>query len=137
MHERGAIRNRQIAMQIRDFTGLRFGKITPTDIDGFLDFGDRLFIFIEGKRTGAPISYGQGLAMSRLVDACHCPPRRTAVALIVDHPAGEADIDYAIATVRTYRLGGKWRQPMAPITLRAAIDRFIAIAEKPRLRAVK
>ena len=48
MAERGVIRNRQFAQQLRDFSGLRFGKITPTDIDGFMDFGDRLFVVLEG-----------------------------------------------------------------------------------------
>lgn len=138
MAERGAICNRQLAMQIRDFTGLRFGKITPTDIDGFLEFGDRLFVFIEGKRTGAPLSFGQALALARLTDACHCPPRRFAVAIIVDHPPSEEDIDYATATVRSYRWGGEWRNPMQKaVTLRAAIDRFLAMSQRPALRVVK
>lgn len=136
-YERGAIRNRKIAMQIRDFTGLRFGNITPTDIDGFLEFNDRIFIFIEGKRTGAPLSNGQALALARLADAIHCPPRRYAVTIIIDHEPTVDDIDYANATVRAYRWGGQWRKLMqAGITLRAAIDRFIAMANKPSLRVV-
>ena len=34
--DRGKIRNRECAGQLKDFSGLRFGKITPTDIDGFV-----------------------------------------------------------------------------------------------------
>lgn len=128
---RGVIRNRSLAMQIRDFSGLAYGKITPTDIDGFLEFGDRLFIFIEGKRDGTPLSYGQTLALARLADACHIPPRRYATAIIVDHPSGESDIDYATATVRTWRWGGEWRKPLQRgITLRAAIDRLMALTKR-------
>lgn len=127
----------ELITEIRDFTGLRFGNITPTDIDGFLEFNDRIFIFIEGKRTGAPLSNGQALALARLADAIHCPPRRYAVTIIIDHEPTVDDIDYANATVRAYRWGGQWRKLMqAGITLRAAIDRFIAMANKPSLRVV-
>ena len=137
MHERGVIRNRQLAMQIRDFSGLRFGKITPTDIDGFLEFGDRLFVFIEGKRDGAPLSGGQMLALARLADACHMPPRRIATAIVVDHATGPEDIDYANATVRTLRWDGKWVRPLQRgITLRAAIDRLLALSQRPALKVV-
>lgn len=138
MHERGAIRNRQLAMQIRDFTGLRFGKITPTDIDAFLEFGDRLFVLIEGKRDGAPVAYGQMLALARLADACHCPPRRYATAIVVDHTTSSEDIDYATATVRTWRWGGEWRQPLQRgIKLRAAIDRLLAMSQRANLKVIK
>ena len=134
MTERGAIRNRQLAMQIRDFTGLRFGKITPTDIDGFLEFGDRLFVLIEGKRDGSPLAYGQMLAIARLADACHAPPRRYATTIIVDHPTTDDDIVYADAVVRLYRWDGKWVYPkQTGITLRKAIDELLNIIHKPPL----
>ena len=131
MPERGAIRNRKLAMQIRDFTGLCFGKITPTDIDGFLEFGDRLFVLIEGKRDGAPLAYGQMLAIGRLADACHSPPKRFATAIVVDHPTTEDDIVYAKAIVRVYRWDGKWVTPKQGITLRKAIDNLLTIIHKP------
>lgn len=137
-HERGAIRNREVAQRIADFRGLRWGQITPTDLDGFVEFGDRLFVAFEGKSTGAPMAHGQMLALARLVDACHCPPRRYAAAIVVDYPAGEGDIDYAAAVVRIWRWAGQWRQPMKRgITLRAAIDRLMAVAQRPSLKVVK
>jgi hypothetical protein len=136
MSERGVIRNRAAAQQIKDFSGLRYGKITPTDIDGFIDFGDRLFVLIEGKFNGAILSGGQMLALQRLTDACHCPPRRYAVAFIVDHYQQGADVDYANATVRTYRWGGTWRNPLqAGLTLGVAIERMRKFAQPVRLVA--
>lgn len=140
MSERGVIRNREFAQQIRDFSGLRFGKITPTDIDAFLDFGDRLFVIIEGKHAGATLPHGQQLAIARLVDACHCPPRRIATAIIVDH-YGSGDIDYAVCSVRAYRWAGVWRNPLRKrMQLREAVDRMKAMSERmlrPDLRIVK
>jgi hypothetical protein len=141
MVERGVIRNRAFAQQIKDFSGLRFDKITPTDIDGFMDFGDRLFVLIEGKHAGSILQTGQRLALERLVDACHCPPRRVAVCLIVDHfDAATADVDYAGCTVRTMRWNGKWVPPMQKgILLRQAVERLKGYSEnmqRARLRVV-
>jgi len=138
----GVIRNREFARQIKDFSGLRFGQITPTDIDGFMDFGDRLFIVIEGKHSGTMLKTGQRLALERLVDACHCPPRRIAVAIVIDHfDESEHDVDYSKCSVRTMRWNGKWVAPLERgITCRRAIERLIAMSEnmqKPKLRVIE
>jgi len=137
----GVIRNREFARQIKDFSGLRFGQITPTDIDGFMDFGDRLFVVIEGKHAGSMLKTGQRLALERLVDACHCPPRRIAVAIVIDHiDESSVDVDYATCTVRTIRWNGKWVSPMEKgITCRRAIERLHAMSEnmkKPVFKVV-
>lgn len=131
MAERGVIRNRQFAQQLRDFSGLRFGNITPTDIDGFMDFGDRLFVVLEGKHAGSQLQTGQRLALERLVDACHCPPRRVAAALILDHvEAPDEDVDFGACVVRSMRWFGRWVRPLtAGITCRAAIERLKAYSD--------
>lgn len=129
--QRGVIQNRARKQQIADMSGLRFNKITPTDLDGFLDFDNRLFVFIEGKFIATPVLYGQQLAIDRLCDACHQPPLRYAFAIIADHhhPADE-DIDFSSMTVRTIRQNGKWSAPMLKgLTVRAAIDRMVAFVE--------
>ena len=141
MLERGVIRNRQFAQQLRDFSGLRFGKITPTDIDGFMDFGDRLFVILEGKHHGSQIQTGQRLALERLVDACHCPPRRVAVALILDHvETPDQDVDFGACLVRSMRWNGAWvPQHHKQITCRKAIERLLEYSENmqiARLRVV-
>ena len=129
--QRGVIQNRARKQQIADMSGLRFQKITPTDLDGFLDFDDRLFVFIEGKFIATPVLLGQQIAIDRLCDACHNAPHRYAFAIIADHhhPSSE-DIDFARMTVRSIRQNGKWRQPMQKdLTVRAAIDRMVASVE--------
>lgn len=52
--QRGIIRHRRRRLQVNDFSVLRYGRITPTDIDGFLDFGGRAFVFIELKHGDVP-----------------------------------------------------------------------------------
>lgn len=131
LEQRGIIQNRARKQQIADMSGLRYNKITPTDLDGFLDFGDRLFIFIEGKFIATPVLFGQGLSIDRLCDACHCPPRRYAFAIIADHhhPTNE-DIDFSQMTVRTIRQNRRWTQPMRDgLTVREAIDRMVSFVE--------
>lgn len=66
MHERGVIYNRERKKQIIDFRGMRYGSITPTDVDGFLDFGNKLFVYFEIKHDDAPLPYGQRLALERI-----------------------------------------------------------------------
>lgn len=121
--ERGVIRNRAHAAQIRDFSGLRYGKVTPTDIDAYVEFGGRLFVFVEAKYGTALLPYGQQLAIERLVDAIHNPPDRYAIAMVVSHNTQGDDVSYADARVQRFRWGGKWHVPAEEgISLRGALD---------------
>ena len=129
--QRGKIRNRERAKQLRDFTGLRFGRITPTDIDAFLEFGDVLFILIESKQEGAQLPYGQKTALERLCDAVQgtktpTNQERQAYILIVHHTTTETDqdVDYGASMVSSVRYKRKWCPPKEPITCRQAIDKI-------------
>jgi len=65
---RGVILNRARKQQIVDFSELQFfNKITPTDIDGSIDFNGALFVFIEIKYGNAPLPYGQRRHLEALV----------------------------------------------------------------------
>jgi hypothetical protein len=121
--DRGKIRNRTYAQQIRDFSGLRYGKITPTDIDAFLDFGNRIFVFIESKHGTAPLPYGQRLALERLCDACQSAHIESLL-LIASHNTSD-DINVSDLLVKQYRYKQKWSKPIAAISVRTAIDKFI------------
>ena len=103
------IRNDTFLQQIKDFSGLKFDSISPTDIDGFLDFGNKLFVFIETKFGDSQLQYGQRLALERLCDATHNPPSRNSIVLITRHDtqAGEK-IDLAESVVLQYRFDKKW-----------------------------
>lgn len=138
LQQRGIIQNRARKQQIADMSGLRFHKITPTDLDGFLDFDNRLFVFIEGKFIATPVLLGQQIAIDRLCDACNNPPNRFAIAIIADHshPSDE-DIDFAHMTVRAWRFRGQWRKPMVQgTTVRQAIDRMVAYVENKQGRVL-
>ena len=53
------IRNRELHSHFVDFTGLQFGKISPMDFDAFMEFNDKLFIFIETKYKVDKMPVGQ------------------------------------------------------------------------------
>lgn len=122
--ERGKVYHRKLAGQLRDFSGLRYGKITPTDIDGFIDFGNQLFVFMEAKVTGMDLPYGQRLALERLVDASTTEDQR-AIGIVCEHENRDGDIDFANCIVTELRWNRKWRKPGTLLTVRDAIDRTL------------
>lgn len=120
---RGVIRNRQFANQVKDFSGLRYGSITPTDIDGAIDFGNRVFVFIELKYGAGNIPCGQKLALERIADDLDCYGKPT-IAIVARHDS-DADIDVANCPVEQIRFRGKWILLANHHTVRYVIDRFL------------
>ena len=118
---RGKINNPKRAKQLHDFSGLRFKNITPTDIDGFVEFQDKLFVLMEAKAGGAPLPGGQRLAIERLCLAI-TQSGRTAVALILTHNIPpEQEIDFAKCIVVEYWRDGAWHKGKGG-TCRVAIE---------------
>ena len=78
------IKNHDRASQVIDFTGLRYKTITPTDIDGALEYHNKAFAFFEMKLEGAPCPRGQTLFLTRLVDAL-CETGKEAALFICRH----------------------------------------------------
>jgi len=112
---RGKIRNEKYAKQLRDFNGLKFGNITPTDIDGFIDFKNKVFIFLEFKYSDSEIPFGQKLALERLCDTCSL---KNAYVIICSHNnKADEQIDTANSIVKEVRFLKKWNIVKARITL--------------------
>ena len=131
------IRNRAQAAQLKRFDGLRWGRISPTDVDLFVEFGNRLFVVGECKYRNAQVPTGQRLGMERIVDAVTLPPHRYAALLILAHNTEDGDIDYAQTEVTRYRWLGEWKKPRREIVLVDAIDRLRRFVENScRLRLV-
>lgn len=102
---RGQIVFRDRARQIRDFSGLLFNTITPTDIDGLIEYHDKAYILIELKYGDSPISEGQKLALERLTDDLRKVGKLT-LCIIARHDNADPkdDIDVAQCIVSRYRL---------------------------------
>ncbi len=126
MDERGVIQHRERAKQIIDFSGLKYGKCTPTDIDGLIELGGKVFIFIEYKFSDTPIKRGQELAFERVVDIVN----KTKPTLLIHaqhfEPV-EKDIDAANAKVVRVRTDGRWfiEGWVVGSTVKEVVDKFI------------
>lgn len=120
------LHNREYAQQLKIFAGLKWGRISPTDIDAFLDFGDKLFVFVEVKHGASMPPIGQRIALERLCDACQNEARVSAV-LIAAHSTSE-DIHVKDLPVIRYRYLRQWRKPTSSITVHEAISKFRDIA---------
>lgn len=115
-------RNKDYGSQLKDFSGLTWGKISPTDIDGFLEFSGKLFIIIETKYDGAPMPYGQKLALERICDGLTHGDSH-AILILTKHNT-DGDIDMATTTVTAYRENANWFTEVPEVTLREMIDIF-------------
>lgn len=127
---RGTIQHRERARQIIDFSGIRYGNITPTDIDGFFEYHNRVFVFCEMKLTGAQLPDGQRMAIERLVDNLDYAGKHV-VAFVCDHDVEETaqDVVAAETIVRTIYYHGRWHLPTHEKTLKWWIDSFLNFAK--------
>lgn len=122
--ERGKIRNRDAGKQIIDYSGLRFNRITPTDIDGLIEYKGKAFIFYEFKYGDAPMPRGQMIALTRMVDAIQMGG--TPAILILGSHSNQAaeDIDAANAKARAIYWNGAWSGGCSR-TVRDVTDGFL------------
>jgi len=115
--------NREYARQIRDFSGLVIGTITPTDLDGLIEYKNRAFIFIETKHVGAEMPFGQKLALERLCDATTKSGKQS-VLFVTNHDC-DGDIDFANTRVVKFYYRSKWYLEKNEPVLSEMINRFI------------
>ncbi len=120
--ERGKIQHREYARQLRDFTGLKFGNKTPTDLDAFMDFGGKQFVFIEAKFREAEVPRGQLIALERVCDASQRGGVESLL-IICRHEIEGVDIDFANATVERTRRNFAWTEGTGK-TVRQVVDEF-------------
>jgi len=122
------IRHKERFDQFQSFANLKFGKLRPIDIDGFMEFRNKLFIFIESKTVNAPFSTGQRIALERLTDAIAVDPEKQSFCIVARHdtPAHE-EVDTGNSLVYSYRHGGKWHEvEMLGYTVRDFVESLIA-----------
>ena len=123
---RGVIQNRARKRQILNFEGMRYGKITPSDIDGLLDWSGNRFAWFELKLGDAQVPYGQNLALQNLNNALEDGGRRSAV-FVAQHGVFNCDEDVPVhlAYVRSIYSRHQWTIPQVQCTLRQAVDAFL------------
>ena len=107
--DRGIITYRKRAQQIIDYSGLRFGNITPTDVDGFIDYHGECFVLIEFKFRDKELPPAQKHALVALADSADRPT----MIIVAEHYVEdtEQDIPAGDCKVReSYVKGIGWRK---------------------------
>ena len=125
---RGAISHVARAQQINDFSGLLFGKITPTDIDGLIEYNNKAYVILEVKYDGKDLPFGQRLAIQRMVDDFRNSGKQ-ALALVVNHGIEDTSKHVPVADCMVRELyhskENRWRPPKQTMTARNIIDCFL------------
>lgn len=131
-NNRGRIQLRDRARQIVDFSGLRYGKITPTDLDGLIEYQSKAFVFYEYKYRDAKIPDGQRKALTRLVD-CLQKAGSPSVLFVCRHAVDDCaeDIQAARVIVDSLYYDGKWRKSKKNRTAKEYTDKFLKWANGP------
>ena len=110
------------AQQERDFSALRYGKITPTDIDAIIEYHDKGYIIIEVKLAGIDVQYGQYLALVRLCDDLQ-KNKPTILILARHNYPPDVAIDFSNCDVEKYRYDYKWVEWAGKV--KKLVDNFI------------
>lgn len=124
--ERGKIKNRNYANQVKDYSGLRYGNKTPTDIDGMLEYNNICYVFIETKFENASMPFGQKLALERL---CDDMSKVKPTLLIISSHNSVDDIDMANTTVTEYRYKGVWKPTKQETITKELVDYFVNMVQ--------
>lgn len=110
------------------FDGFRYGSITPTDIDGVIDYHDFVWVLFEAKLAGKDVPRGQRLALERLIQNAY-RARKHGIALIIEHEVDDCrkDVYAKDCMVREVYTTEKmqWRPPRYPITAKGMADAYI------------
>lgn len=129
---RGLIQYRERAKQLTQWGGIQLPKnITPSDIDGFIEYHNKIFIFYEVKGEGVDMPRGQEVALKRTVDALN-KAGKFSVLFVCEHNVSnpENDIDGADTIVRNIYVGGEGPYPGNGKTAKEATDIWVEYAKK-------
>ena len=128
-NNRGQIQFRERSRQVIDFSGLQYGNITPTDIDGLIEYKNKAYVIIEMKYGKAEMPKGQKLCIERMIND-FTSKGKLATAFLCEHNIEnpEDDIVASKAIVRSCYYNGHWRDD-GKRTLKSRLDLFVKFAD--------
>jgi hypothetical protein len=122
---RGVIRDKDRARQVRNFSGMLYGTITPTDIDGLIEYRNKCYVLFEEKFGDAKLPRGQELALERICDDLGA--KKPTIFIVASHNTEpEQDIDVANSQVVKFRFESRWYPIKNKMTTKELTTRFIA-----------
>jgi hypothetical protein len=128
--KRGDIRNEGFVKQINSFSGLlRRRGITPTDIDGLIDYNGKAFVILEGKFGNTTLPMGQKMALENLANAIQEGGRKVILMVFRHNVPIEQAIDVSSQNVSDYYFNYKWQKPCEEINVLEAVIKFEQFCE--------
>jgi len=137
-HIRGTIKYKKRYKQLISYEGLeRHRKITPMDIDGFIDYAGNAFFYMECKHESIyfekGLEPGQKKAIENLIES-HRIAGNLASAIIFTHHCNPDEIIIAKdMMVREIYFEHKWSCPKNGLTVLRAIERFENYCKKQNI----
>lgn len=104
---RGKIQNLEAFHQRILYDGIRYESITPTDIDGFFEYHNKLFVFYEFKYKNLDVPRGQLLALQRLCDGL-VDGGKQAILYLCTHSEKYTDVNAKECDVERYYYKREW-----------------------------
>ena len=131
MQIKGEINNRERAQQQRDYSGLLLGNITPTDIDGIIEYKNKGYIILELKHGDAKLPFGQRLALERLTDDLQRSGKPT-ICIIASHETNNTNIDIDVANshMQEVRFKSLWHLDSKGELVVYVVERFVKYLDK-------
>lgn len=125
MAAKGEIENPDYALQVRDFTGLRWMNITPSDLDAMVEYHDKAWVIIEMKHINSDgCSDGQELMLQRL----YTDLKKSGKAVLLVYARNSIEppypIPYALCLVEKYKYNDETVYP-EDMTVKKLIDSFL------------
>ena len=112
------------------FSKLKYGTITPSDIDGLIEYKNKCYIFFEFKYNFGDLNTGQRLMFERLIrDISKIKPCIFFLASWDDSMVEDNSINAAEAIVYYVRDALGWHKPDSNVTLNDCIDYFINLVD--------
>ena len=129
--QRGEIENRERMRQLISFSGMRWSNITPTDVDGAIDYHGKATVFYEFKYESAKFKRGQQLFLERQVEDAINAGKKS-VAIFVRHSVHdtEKDVPARECYVNSVYMGNVWRPDKKRRTVQQFTDDFFEYVDK-------
>lgn len=133
------ITNEPRLVQPKDFRGLRWGALMPTDLDICYDHHGLCWVLGELKVRGTPLPEGQQLAYTRLCEDVTAGGREVLFLIAEHRTEPPRAIDVARCMVRKYWWGGSWHPLLDEQgeTYRTVLDMFNHIIKRVERGLVK
>jgi len=129
--KRGEYKNENYAKQLNSFEGLlRRRGITPTDIDGLIDYNGKAFVILEGKHGDARIPMGQRMALENIANAMQDGGRQVIVLVFRHYVKMPDTIIVSTQEVTEYYINKQWHNVGENMDVLDAIIKFEDYCQK-------